>query len=517
MQLFFKFHYFWLAILVCSVCGLSGCVRPRKASLIISEDVMYASRVNIFRNTHQLGEWQKVLKDELELDLKADSIKKPMFLINGKGYVFGEMMQGSKNYTAFSIPLFNKKNFEKFIRKALPAHSVQTYKKYKFISKDKNLIAWAKGVLLLIDAHQADNELEAEKILQKIADTPKSAALILKNPNFKQSLKNDKDVALWVNMDKFTNIPEIKAFVKNIPFKNNYLHFQTDFDEGVVTANTEYFTSPELFEAYKNLFSGKINKRLIENLPIASPATVLSSGITPKELKVFLKDIEWTEKAENMVSSITLTMDQFLEMITGESVVASKKIDIESLPDSLKDNKKYTSDLVMGFKIKNFFIYDSLMTTLKETGILEKKEGFSVFLDDLFLLRQDSLVYITKNQSIKDDFINNVKLENKQVLEQIANKWFVFFADESVSKRQMTGKSLVNSVAKAVMKGDKVKLESATFHLETIGKNKKHIDGETIVLLKDKNANSLWAMLEIIKEIVFQTKQRFDPNFFKEE
>ncbi len=518
MQLFFKIRYFLLAaVLLYSMLFLSGCVRARKATLIIGEDVMYASRVNIFRNTHQLGEWQKVLKDELELDLKADSIKRPMFLINGKGYVFGELMQGTKNYTAFSIPLFNKRNFEKFIKKALPSYNVKTYKKYKFITKDKNLIAWSKGVLLMIDAHQAENELEAEKILQKIVDTPKSAALILKNPNFKKALNNDRDVALWLNVNKFANIPEVKTFVKNIPFKNNYLHFQTDFDEGVVTANTEYFTSPELFEAYKNLFSGKINKRLIENLPITSPSTVLSSGISPKELKVFLKDIEWTEKAENLVSSMTLTMDEFLEMVTGETVVASKKIDIEALPDSLKDNKKYISDVVMGFRIKNLFIYDSLMSTLKETGILEVKEGHSIFLDDLYVLRQDSLVYVTRNESIKDDFIKNVKLENKQVLKQITNKWFVFYADESVSKREMAGKSLVNSIAKVLLKGDKVKLESVTFHLETIGKNKKHIDGETIVLLKDKNANSLWAMLEIIKEIVFQTKQRFDPNFFKEE
>jgi hypothetical protein len=516
LSISFPFRFWSLFFMVVSSTFLTSCVRTPKAARIIPDDIMFASRVNVLRSTYQLGEWKKMLREEFELDLQADSISKPMFLITGKGYVFGEVMQGNKNFTAFSIPLFNKRNFEKFIKKTIPNQPIKVYKNYKYIVKNKNIFAWARNILLLIDANQSGNEQEAEKLFQKITETPKSKSLILNNQNFKQALKNDKDVALWVNMDRFADIPEVKAFVKNIPFKNNFLHVQTNFDEGIITANSEYFTSPEIYDSYKNVFSGKINKRLIENIPISKPSFVISSGINPNELKVLLKDIEWTEKAENLVSSLTLTMEQFLEMISGEITIATKKIDIETLPDSLKEDKKYTADVVVGTKIKNFFVYDSLIKNLEASGALEKKQGYSIFLSELFILQQDSLIYITKNENIKNDFINNVKLENKQVLEQINNKWFTFYADESISVRKMEGKSLVNSIAKTLIKSDKIKLESATFHLGTITKNKKHIEGETIVLLKDKNANALWSMLEVLKEILFQTKQRFDPNFFNE-
>jgi hypothetical protein len=210
-------------------------------------------------------------------------------------------------------------------------------------------------------------------------------------------------------------------------------------------------------------------------------------------------------------------MDQFLEMLTGETAIAMKKIDLSSLPDSLKSDKKHTSDIVIGVKIKNLAIYDTLMATLESSGVLEKKENYSLFLNELYFLRKDSLLYITKNQSIKDDFLNDIKVTNKDILKEANNKWFLLYADETFNSRPIESKSLISSVAKSIFNGEKVKLESATIHLETLTKDKKRIDGETIVLLKDKNSNSLWAMLEILKEVLYQAKIRFEPNFFEEE
>lgn len=495
---------------MCVVC--LGC-STRPSMRCIPADVFYASRANALRATYQVLEWKQVLKKELDIDLSQDTVKNPFFLASGKAFVFGNIMQAEKNYTALSILLLSKRNLEKFLKSLNPNLPVESFKDYRFTLRNRSMLAWNKKHLLYINAPHAENEHQLRALFRKLVTLKKNEMLVETNENFKKALKTDKDLAMWLNLARLTEAPKIKEWVEDINLKDNYMHLQANFDDGQVSVATQYFTNPKLFQDYQTLLSSHVNKQLISNLPIAKPAMLIAIGIKPAGIEQFLKDIKFSTKADNLVKSITLTFDEFLRMFSGDMVVALK--DIESfehlLPhDSIRD-MRHTSDMVLGIGIQNKPIYEKLKKNLFETGILEDKKDHRLFFGEIFVLERDSMVYFTKNEMVKDDFLQNVKFDNPKLVEFMSDNWFFLHADEKIGEKALEGSSLFKEAARNLLKKESLKLESATIQIANTRKKEKG-KADALLFLKDKNANSLLAMMEVLREIIFQTKMRLDPN-----
>lgn len=481
----------------------------------IPQDAFYAARANVLRSTYQVPEWKEVLKRELDIDLKQDTTKKPLFLASGKAFLFGNILQGEKNYTALSILMLSRRNFEKFLKSVNPNLVIETYKDYKFTLRNRSMLAWNRKHLLYINSPHAANENKLRELFMRLVSLKKNEMLIegKDKDNFYTAIKTDKDLSLWVNIEQVGNAPKVKEWIDNVNLKDNYMHLQANFDDGEVSVATQYFTNPKLFQDYKMLLSGSVNKKLIENLPIDKPALLIGLGVKSEGIAQFLKDIKFTQKAENLVKSITLTFDDFIKMFSGDAVIAFK--DIKSLehllpPDSLRE-AKHTSDMIMGIGIKNKVIYDTLKNTLMNTGILEKKDDHYLFFGEMYVLERDSMVYMTKNEIVKDDFVKGAKFGNAKLLEFVSDNWFFLHADEKVGEKALEGKSLFKEAARNLLKKEELKLESATIQIAN-NRQKEKGKADAILFLKNKNANSLMAMLEVVREIVFQTKMRLDPN-----
>ncbi len=483
----------------------------------IPNDVFYASRMNALRGTYQVQEWKQVLKKELDIDLTRDSIPKHLAITSGlgsgKAYIFGNVMQGEKNYTAVSVLLLSKKRLENFLKSINPNLSIETYKDYHFTLRNRSMLAWNRKHILYINSPHAENENQLRELFRRLVTLKKSEMLIETHENFKNAIRNDRDLSTWVNVARLGEAPKVKEWIDNINLKDNYLHVQANFDDGSVSVFTQYFTNAKLFQDYKTLLSGSVNKNLLSGLPLEKPAMLVGIGIKPEGVQQFLKDIKFSEKAENLLSSIILTFDQFIAMFSGDAVVALK--DVHSLqhllpPDSLR-SEKHTSDMVMGIGIKNKVIYDTLKKELLSTGALEQKEGYAQFLGEIYVLERDSMLYFTKNEAVKDDFIKGVRFNNPKMLEYVADNWFFLHADEKISEKALEGKSLFKEVARNLLQKEELKLETATIQIANKRKNEKG-NAEALLLLKNSHANSLMAMVEVLKEIVFQTKMRLDPN-----
>lgn len=483
----------------------------------IPNDVFYASRMNALRGTYQIQEWKQVLKKELDIDLTSDSIPKPLAITSGlgsgKSFIFGNILQNEQNYTAVSVLLFSKKRFDKFLKRINPNLRLETFQEYTFTLRNRSMLAWNKKHILYINSPHAENENQLRELFRRLVTLKKNEMLVETRENFRNAIKNDRDLSTWINIPKLAEIPKIKEWVENINLKDNHLNIQANFDDGSVSIFTQYFTNPKLFEDYKVLLSGSVNKTLLSNLPLQKPAMMVGIGIKPEGLKQFLKDVKLTKKAENLISSVTLTFEQFITMFSGDMVVALK--DIQSLehllpPDSIRE-ARHTSDMVMGIGIKNKAIYDVFRKNLLESGALEDKQDHAMFFGEFYVLERDSMVYFTKNEAVKDDFIKNIKLGNPKLLEYVSDNWFFLHADEQIAMKALEGNSLFKEAARNLLKKEELKLETATIQIANKRKNEKG-NAEALLLLKNSTANSLMAMIEILKEIVFQTKMRLDPN-----
>ncbi|MCU0445049.1 MAG: DUF4836 family protein [Microscillaceae bacterium] len=511
------------------VLSLSSCFKGVSiSSHIIPKDAFFASRANVLRATYQVPEWRDLLKDELQIEFARDSTSTPMgFLGSGKAYVFGDIFKKEKNYLAFCVAIRSQKNLERYLRNTTTTPlEIYKYNNYKYILRNRNILAWSKNTLLIINGRQVENDEKLKEQFFRLVNQKSNESLYTTNANFRQSLQNDQDFALWLNINGIKDIDLFKKYIKNLDLSQNYLHFLANFDEGKISVKTEYFTSPSFYKSYQNLLSGKVNKELLQNAPLRNPMVLSAVGINPVGLRQFLKDIEWTEKAENMVKSITLTFDDFVEMIRGDMLLMWKDLKNEPRILTASDSvpppvKKRESDLVIGMGIKNPVIYDSLISVLHKTGILEDRKDHQFFFGEIYVLRRGNLVYFTKNAQVKDDFLKEVKLANPALVNPSENTWFILHATETASDQTIQGKGLVKQIARKILNQDKIRLESATIHLTNMKAQDqdkdKDIDGETIVLLKDKTANSLLAMLEVLKEVIYQTKLRIDPNYVEKE
>lgn len=523
----FRIFTFTTAKILCSILlliNLTACVKVQNAALLIPKDVFFASRANILRATYQVPNWKDIMRQEFAIDMDSDTTVKAKFLASGRAYIFGELLKKQDNFIAFTVNIINRKNLEKFVRRMNPDMQIDTYKKYKFIVRNKSMLAWNSSVLLLLVARQADNEEKLKELFIRLVDNKKEDALINANDNFVDVLKNDHDMALWINTQKLGETKMLSQFAKNVNLQDNYLHVLADFDEGKVAANTTYFTHKSFYDAYKNLLSGSVCPSLLNNAPVQNPAVLIAFHLKREGIKQFLKDIEWTEKAENMINSITLSMDEFIEMMSGDALLMLK--DISNLQKDLaqKDtlalkDKKLVSDLVLGVKIRNQVTCDSLMSILVKSGLMEKKENYYYFFNEIYVMQKDSLMYITRNESIKDDFFKGIVLDNQNLAKLAKDNWFLIHADEAIAEKTIDGKpTLLKDIARSLIKNEALKLESAIIHLaNTNSKGKNEQSGQSLLVLKDKSANSLLAMLEMLKEIVFQTKLRIDPNFSNKE
>jgi hypothetical protein len=512
---------------LCLLVSLSSCFKGVSISThIIPKDAFFASRANVLRATYQVPEWRDLLKDELQIEFARDSSSTPMgFLGSGKAYVFGDIFKKEKNYLAFCVAIRSQKNLERYLRNTTTTPlEIFKYNNYKYILRNRNILAWSKNALLIINGRQVENDEKLKEILFRLVNQKPTGSLYTTNANFRQSLQNDYDFSLWLNIEGIKDIDLLKKYVKNIDLSQNYLHYLANFDEGRISVKTEYFTSPTFYKSYQNLLSGSIHKELLQNAPLKNPMILSAIGVNPAGLKQLLKDIEWTEKAENMVKSMTLTFDDFIAMIRGDMLLMWKDLKNEprilTASDSmLNPAPKRESDLVIGMGLKNPVIYDSLVNVLYKTGILENRQNHQFFFGEIYVLRQGNLVYFTKNAQVKDDFLKGVKLTNPSLVNPNENTWFMLHAEETAADQTIKGKGLVKQIARKILQKDKIRLESATIHLGNMANQAKDkdIDGETIVLLKDKTANSLLTIFEVLKEIIQQTKLRIDPNYVEKE
>ncbi len=514
--------YWPLLGLFCFIVLGSSCASLSPAVRSIPPDATFAARTNILRATYQVPNWKDILREEFSVDVESDTSPRANFLGSSKAYIYGKLFHEESNYVAFAIRARNTHNLEKFVRNMNPDLEVRHMRRFKYVIKNKSLLGWSHKLLILLDARQAPIEDSIVALFDKIAHLKPEEGLYQNSKNFQLALRNDNDVALWINSASLGSTPLLQKFAQNVDLDDNFVHVLANFDEGRIAANTKYYTNEAFFAAYQKLLSRSVKPGLLKPVPLSNPSVVVATSVDPDAIPTFLKDIEWTDKVKNLVQSMTLSIEDFFSMISGDFVVALQ--DVKHLEQDLSrqdsltplPKKKSLTDMVVGLGLRDPVIFDTLINTLEGTGLLEREENYYRFFREIFIIQKDSLVYFTKNEQIKDDFLQGKELQRPEMFEMIntSENWMVVYADEGITERTVKGKSLLKTIARNLLKNENIELEHATINLATV--NEKMRGGETVIFLKDKYANSLLAVLEVLKEIVLQTKIRLDPNFWEE-
>jgi len=203
--------------------------------------------------------------------------------LNSKWYLFMDHSEDTtlwgtrSTFYGLLIPLSNSSKFENFYKK-ISDSTIHKRKGYKYSMLGySQMIAWNKSniIILFSSSYSEDAIFSITKELDKITHLTNEQCL-KSNKNFCDAQLGKFDFHYWMHFGSLFSGMNLAKYAmlfpgfKNLPFtkenfyKDYYLHFSLNFDNGSIHINSKQFLSKESAQQVDNLYGKGINKDLIK-------------------------------------------------------------------------------------------------------------------------------------------------------------------------------------------------------------------------------------------------------------
>lgn len=318
---------------------------PEDANLVVTADLRSMAV------KASLGDVMKMpLFETLEKELRAENRNLSVLMDDIKknptasGITFDDglaywimMPDENESYQCLSMSLSSRRKFENTARTLFsdltPESKVYLYEKIYFMKSGWNsMVAWDNDKALVISAMSPYSEVKMKKALAAVF---KSESNILDNADFSKFRKNQEDISLWLNMEIFNKIPELKQVYAQTGneyleyFDGTYMHSHMSFDKEKIDFDFEMRPGEKMKALYQsNFYLEKFNQNLLKKLPSENYISMSFAVNMPVYYDVMMKSNMQMNGLDSLFTASTgMELKPLMESLNGSVVMSLYNFD----------------------------------------------------------------------------------------------------------------------------------------------------------------------------------------------
>ncbi|QES92714.1 DUF4836 family protein [Empedobacter brevis] len=348
-------------------------------------------------------------------------------------YVFGQKING-KNMVALITNMRDKDQFEEHL--ATIYKGLYQKEDISFDKKDgfttisgfnKPFMAWNKSQFLVIVSEFGVEEKTIQDYFTKIITDKHSLAK--ENNSFGDFVKNSQDINVWYTGNFLKNFSKKENNTKeNLDFTKsswvNFISFTSDGISFTQKFHPDAITKVELEK--RPMWKSRINTDFFKYFPARSYLNI-GLGIYPTNTRYIFEDQNFLT---NFLEQYNVDLSKLEQSFEGEALFSIYDFEIGKAfnPNDFFGKKDafikqvVYPQFVLGGKMKNDIFFNEFLASHQENI---QKVGPYYMLPistnmKIYLTYKNNLMYITNNQSIMNQYLNNVVSSSNFVTSQYA-------------------------------------------------------------------------------------------------
>lgn len=348
-------------------------------------------------------------------------------------YVFGQKING-KNMVALITNMRDKDQFEEHL--ATIYKGLYQKEDISFDKKDgfttisgfnKPFMAWNKSQFLVIVSEFGVGEKTIQDYFTKIITDKHSLAK--ENNSFGDFVKNSQDINVWYTGNFLKNFSKKENNTKeNLDFTKsswvNFISFTSDGISFTQKFHPDAITKVELEK--RPMWKSRINTDFFKYFPAQSYLNI-GLGIYPTNTRYIFED---QNLLTNFLEQYNVDLSKLEQSFEGEALFSIYDFEIGKAfnPNDFFGKKDafikqvVYPQFVLGGKMKNDIFFNEFLASHQENI---QKVGPYYMLPvstnmKIYLTYKNNLMYITNNQSIMNQYLNNVVSSSNFVTSQYA-------------------------------------------------------------------------------------------------
>lgn len=399
-------------------------------------------------------------------------------------YFFGEVgTTQESSLFGVVIQLNDSKKFANFLA-SLPEgpKDVQQGEGFSYSHKGEAIIGWNNAVALFLTKDQlsaADGTAKLKALFnQKEAD-----ALPMKQKSFFDAMKENADVGLWFNVEKFGDLAALtNPGLKAGDFKNAFVTGALNFEKGqaVYVGKTAYETS-----RYAGLVKKTISPELIAAMPGKPLIGYIGMAFNMDEFIKYMRDLGAGFVNDEQTKEQTgLSIDEIAKIFTGD--FAFTLTDVGEKPEQFKG--------AFGFGLRDKALLEKLLDKPLKEGVLKKQGNYYSGEDKVFMVEKNNAMYVVQSAEERDAILNGKteKIDGTLSSTLLASP-VTFYVDFGLLKTR-----LPDTEDFLTIKGEKFPLEILT--VTTTSYTDKSSEGRMVLTFKNKEQNSFMTLVKLAQE-----------------
>lgn len=369
--------------------------------------------------------------DQLLNDIKNNPTSAGVDIISPI-YLFGQKING-KNMVALITNMRDKDQFEKHlstIYKGLYKKDISFEKKEGFTTIsgfNKPFMAWNKSQFLLIVSEFGVREKAIQDYFTKIINDKHSLAK--ENNSFEDFVKNSQDINIWYTGNFLKNFSKHESSEKkNLDFtKSSWVNFISFTSDGISFTQKFHPDAITKVELQKHpMWKSKINTDFFKYFPAQSYMNI-GLGIYPANTRYVFENQNFLT---TFLEQYDIDLNKLEQSFEGEALFSVYDFEIGKAfnPNDFFGKKEafikqvVYPQFVLGGKMKNDLFFNEFIKAHQENI---QKIGPYYMLPistnmKIYMTYKNNLMYITNNQSIMNQYLNNMVSSSNFVTSEYA-------------------------------------------------------------------------------------------------